>query len=268
MLKQMNWIQACEQLQRQAYVLATVIGTAGSTPRCAGTKMVICAEHTYDSIGGGHLEFAVIQRARELLLSSEPQQLLEHFALGAHLAQCCGGATTVLLESFPITDLALTVFGAGHVAQALMKILPDLPLRVTWVDQRDLFPEVSARITTQVVDDPLDALPQKPIADVNPAYLVMTHDHQLDYALTEAILNLPHRWLGLIGSATKAKRFKHRLQAYDLQTLHCPVGLAAVPGKQPMEVAVSIAAELIGLYAKPSVKRAGVSWPQVKALIT
>ena len=53
-----RWGEMIAQLQRtsEAYVLVTVIGTRGSTPRETGSKMVVTAENSYDTIGGGHLE--------------------------------------------------------------------------------------------------------------------------------------------------------------------------------------------------------------------
>jgi xanthine dehydrogenase accessory factor len=57
--------------------------------------------------------------------------------------------------------------------------------------------------------------------------------------------------------------------------MSCPIGLSAVSGKKPMEIAVSIAAEIISLYqnveqqSKPAVKLVdnGVHWRELKQLI-
>ena len=60
-----NWNSAAYQLskQGQAYVLVTLVGVSGSTPRNSGTKMVISKADIYDTIGGGHLEHKVIKLA-------------------------------------------------------------------------------------------------------------------------------------------------------------------------------------------------------------
>ena len=54
----LNWNSAAYQLSKQgkAYVLVTLVGVSGSTPRNSGTKMVISKDETFDTIGGGHLE--------------------------------------------------------------------------------------------------------------------------------------------------------------------------------------------------------------------
>ena len=104
--------------------------------------------------------------------------------------------------------------------------------------------------------------------------LVMTHDHSLDFDLVRATLDayvkigidsdvdtdisidnsmlasLPY--LGCISSATKAKRFRDRLLQRDyseqiVDKLTMPIGLNT-GGKEPMAVAISIAAQVMQLY--------------------
>ena len=64
-----NWHEGIAECQapNEGYVLVTVVGTAGSTPREPGSKMVVTASQSIDTIGGGHLEFDAIARAREFL---------------------------------------------------------------------------------------------------------------------------------------------------------------------------------------------------------
>ena len=65
----MDWLSAVEQLRRDGLpgVLVTVIKVRGHAPRDAGAKMVVGADHTWGSVGGGNLEEAAVQRARELI---------------------------------------------------------------------------------------------------------------------------------------------------------------------------------------------------------
>lgn len=283
MINRLSWTKACEQLAErgEAYVLVTVIADSGSTPRAAGTKMVIGGDQCYDTIGGGHLEFKVIERARSLLLQPQPQQLIEHFPLAASLGQCCGGSATVLLESFTETGLKLLLFGAGHVSRALVDILAGLPIRVSWIDNREeLTPALLSDNTSYCYnDDPVHVVQTMTAGST---VLIMTHNHHLDYQLVEAALQHDHcRWLGVIGSNTKAQRFRQRLQNRgfsnsDIARMHCPVGVPQVSGKRPMEVAVSIAAQLIALYqtapssgsqSSNSDNKRQLSWRQIKQLL-
>lgn len=278
-----NWAEALADLQRrgEAYVLVTLIGTRGSTPRESGTKMVVVAEHSFDTIGGGHLEFKAIARARELLCGDQDGQHLEQYALGASLGQCCGGQVSILFEHFAARGQRLLVFGAGHVAKALLPILAELPFRIRWIDSREeQFPaELPEGVEISVNDDPLSELEQAPPES---RVLVLTHNHQLDYELTEAALRRGDvAYLGVIGSETKARRFRQRLEhrgftPVQIEQFICPVGLAEVSGKRPMEVAVSISAQLIARYSAATANgssqnhagKKGVDWRQLKTLLS
>lgn len=277
-LNQGHWASAASTLEEQGqpYVVITLIGARGSTPRENGTKMVVSIDQHSDiqcfgTIGGGHLEYQAIARAGEILSQAEPQQILEHFPLGAKLGQCCGGAVSVLFESFVPHPVKIMVFGAGHVGKALIKVLGELPCHVSWVDARpELFDtDLPSNVTAVSELDPVDAIQKMP---PNSYYLVMTHNHGLDFELCSSILKRGDaRYLGLIGSETKWQRFQLRFQrrGYDptlYDTIRCPVGLSQIPGKLPMELAVSIAGELISEYQTqhpPRETRRGLNWQEL-----
>ena len=269
------WQQAVAKCQKEAepFSLVTVVGTTGSTPREGGSKMVVTRDATFDSIGGGKLELLATQKARELLLIDKNIQQIHHFPLAAKANQCCGGSVTVLIEVFPRTAVELVLFGAGHVAKALVSIASELDCHISWVDNReDLFPqEIPLAVDKISIEKPEDYVSRIPEG----AYVVIvTHDHALDYRLTKEILhNDDFAYLGLIGSATKAKRFRKHLRhdGFDNQSidkLNCPIGLMELGGKLPMEVAVSIAAQILSkVPATETSKRRGLSWQEVKEVI-
>ncbi len=278
-MSQLNWSEAIQACQKKgdAYVIATVLGCSGSTPREPGSKMVITDQQTYDTIGGGQLEFAVTQKARELLIKGDSAQIVQHFPLAAGLAQCCGGSTTVLLEVMAACPFRVAVFGAGHVAKALMSILQGLPCKVLWVDSRaDQFAAQAltgeGNISTLVTDQPVDV-----VADLAPDsdLLILTHNHQLDFELCQAALKHGKlRHIGMIGSKTKAERFRKRLVQREftqeqIDRLVSPVGLSEVPGKLPMEVAVSIAGQLIAIEHQNRERpvRRGLGWKELKSTL-
>lgn len=255
-----NWISALARLQadRIPSVLVTVIDEQGSTPRDSGSKMVVTADRQFCTIGGGHLEFQCTKIAREMLDEPRPCCRTEHFSLGARLGQCCGGMATVLLEPVIVALPHIALFGAGHVGQALVRILADLPCHISWVDSRaDRFPPNVENRVKIIIDDPLDALDTVPAESY---FIVMTHDHQLDFKLIEQILKRDkYQYCGLIGSATKRRRFDYRLGERGigpaaLARLRCPIGLEEVKGKLPAEIAVAIAGEIIGLYNRRETK--------------
>ena len=250
-----NWISALADLQDQGEpcVLVTIIEELGSTPRNAGSKMVVSARHSFDTIGGGHLEFKAMQIARELLASGRQDTHLERFSLGASLGQCCGGATVLLFEPMGQVQAHIAVFGAGHVGRALVPLLASLPCRISWIDSREQeFPTQIPRGVRKIVsEEPVEEIDNLPTG----CYcIVMTHNHPLDLELSAAILKRnDFAYFGLIGSKTKRVKFEHRLRdrgvdSSVLQRMRCPMGLAEVKGKLPVEIAISIAGEIIATY--------------------
>lgn len=259
-------LSACEQ-QGCGYVIITLIASAGSVPRDAGTKMLVTGDAQYDTIGGGHLEFQAINTARELLAKGLPCQQVVSMPLASKLGQCCGGAVKVLFEVMVCHQQHIAIFGAGHVASALLPILAQLPLQIRWIDNRaDLFNEhkTAQHINTSqmqialqydnvkaiINDDPCEEMARLP----NGAWaVILTHNHQLDYRLIEASLAHEHLpFIGMIGSKNKAKRFFTRLEhrgysPASISKITSPIGDLRIPGKRPIEVAVSISAQLIRL---------------------
>ena len=250
----MNWQQAINACHGDAapFAVATVLGTTGSTPRGANAKMVVTSEAIFGSIGGGRLELLVTLQARKMLASRVPSQKIDHFPLATKAGQCCGGSVTVLIESFPETAMRLAVFGAGHVGGALVQIMAQCDARIDWIDSRlELFPdEVAGNVNTICLSDPMDHI--QSLWDTHRC-IVVTHDHALDYRLVYTLLTETDiDYVGLIGSETKAKRFYNRLEkdgvsSAEQRRCRCPIGLPEVGGKLPMEIAVSIAAEVLSL---------------------
>jgi xanthine dehydrogenase accessory factor len=249
-----GWLRALNALGETGTdaVLVTLVEVKGSTPREAGAKMVVTRDKIYDTVGGGHLEFKAIELSRALLRQSPLQDApaIHRFPLGPSLGQCCGGEATLLLEPIQPPAFHVALFGAGHVGTALMKLLGDLPCRVTWIDPREaMFPEtVPGNVAINVSDAPEDEVAMLPPGSF---VLVMTHSHPLDQRILEAALKRDDfRYVGLIGSATKRARFLSRLRARglgaaELARLTCPIGIEGAGGKHPAEIAIAVAAQLL-----------------------
>lgn len=266
----MNWREALNALHArgEAGVLVTVAAARGHTPREAGAKMLVSAEHTWDSVGGGNLEATAVDRARALLATgaTAPDLLtlrLTDRAANDHGRQCCGGEVTLLLEPMQAARAHVAVFGVGHVGLELVRILSRLPLHLHLVDSRaaQLTPErlsvlSDAAATLHVHHSPI---PEMTLHDL-PAgthLIVMTHDHAEDAALIDAALRRSDLgFIGLIGSSAKWTRFQAQLR--DLG--HPPAALARVttpiglPGlirgpqrKHPAVIALAVAAQLLPL---------------------
>jgi xanthine dehydrogenase accessory factor len=224
--------------------------TRGSAPRAAGTRMFVDAHAVRGTIGGGNLEYTALKIAREMLLSGETRRE-RRFALGDSLGQCCGGSVTLIFESKPAVAVEeegfpVILFGAGHVGKEVARILERLPCRLTWIDPRpDMFPAaVGANVKISIEEEPAWMADEAPPGAL---YLVMTHSHALDLEIVERVLRRNDAaFVGLIGSDTKAAKFRARLRQRGVATekLTCPIGVLKA-GKHPAEVAVSVVAQLL-----------------------
>jgi xanthine dehydrogenase accessory factor len=275
-----TWFDALHQCQQQgkSYVLITLLATAGSTPRNGGTKMLVCDDSEFDTIGGGHLEFEVIKQARQLLADNSTTQKVEHYPLSSKLGQCCGGATNVLFEVFTGHTQHIAIYGAGHVSKALVPILAQLPLQISWIDNRqDMLDDIAKKTLPNNVKLVSSEYPAETIANLprKSWVMIMTHNHQLDFEIVEAALMREDiSFVGMIGSDTKARRFRTRLahrdfKQQDIHRLVSPVGVLDIPGKRPIEVAVSMAAQLIQLLEpeKATQSQKKQAWRDNKQLV-
>ena len=124
------------------------------------------------------------------------------------------GRVIIGRRSTPVPEygpMHIVLFGAGHVGHALITLLGMLPCVVQWVDERDeLFPdEVPANVQIEATDTPAAIVDEAPAGAY---FIVMTHNHALDFELTERIMRRrDFAWFGLIGSKTKRVKFERRL---------------------------------------------------------
>ncbi len=251
-------------------VLVAVTAARGSVPRGDGTRMLVSAEAVLGTIGGGHLELQAIESARALIRSGGDAHT-QPVALGPSLGQCCGGALDLRYTPLRDVDVAgwarrpprftLQLYGAGHVGRAIVKLLADIDCRVQWIDEREAeFPPgpLPSHIERLCVE-PVEA----EVAQAAPGscFLVLTHSHDLDLAITQAILARgDFAWFGLIGSATKRARFEARLRQRGvseplLARMACPIGLPGIAGKEPAVIALAVVAQLLALPLQGGVAR-------------
>lgn len=245
-----SWLEKARNLEQSTtdFVLITILDAHGSTPRKEGTKMIICVNEQYGSIGGGKLEWEASKLAAQMLEKKQKQKI-QTYHLSASLGQCCGGKVSLHLEGFFFEKNSVVIFGAGHIAQALVPILQLLNYKLIIVDNRENFlaklSEKTQKIYCQYPQDEVENFSS------DSCYLIMTHEHNLDFAIAEQILKKKKfYYLGIVGSQKKSLRFqKLFLQKGYTQKLvkqiHCPIGLDLGKIQKPSEIAISIAAQLI-----------------------
>lgn len=272
-----EWLNAGEPT-----VLVEVTEALGSAPREAGTRMLVSASRCAGTIGGGHLELKAIDRARRMLASRDFAPQTAHYPLGPALGQCCGGAVTLAFAPFDARALAawpkdaprfhLQLYGAGHVGRAIVQALAPLHVSVDWIDERDeefppdaTLPAHTRKVCVDAIEGEVAAAPRGAF------YLVLTHRHDLDLRISEAILARgDFGYFGLIGSKTKRARFIHRfeqrgLSADAVSRMTCPIGVPGIEGKEPEVIAAAVVAQLLqaassaGVQATAMARSAGTS---------
>ena len=151
---------------------------------------------------------------------------------------------------------ALWIAGSGHIAQAVAPLALQLDFAVTIFDDRpelanhDFFPkEVSIRTGHW------GELCEAPFPDVPTFGLIVTRGHKHDALVLETWIHRPFQFLGMIGSARKARTIaehfvkKKIATAEEVARVACPVGLK-IRSQSVMEIAVDIIAQYIDKRAE------------------
>lgn len=250
------------------FVCVTLVQAVGSTPQDAGSKMLVTAEGlVMGTVGGGKVEHKAIQHAQEMLKGGRmqdagwgaenpspphpPSCLLLEWNLKRDVGMTCGGTVKLFFETYNHSDWRVVVFGAGHVASAVVQCLGQLDCHVTCIDPRsewlDRIPS-AARLRKVRADDPRQYVADLP----NDAFVVcMTMGHATDRPILQAIFEQGRTFpfLGVIGSKSKRAVLLKELKAAGIpperaESFHCPIGLE-LGTNQPGEIAISVVAQLI-----------------------
>lgn len=223
----------------------------GSAPQESGAKM-LCDEAglIHGTVGGGKVEAKALQTAADLLRRKQANTYFE-WHLERDVGMTCGGRVKLYFETYGVSEWHIAVFGAGHVAQALIAALVSLNCRVSCADSRQEW---------------LDSLPVLPklrkIRSDTPAteiknlgedtfVLMMTQGHVTDFPVLLECLRREKKfpYVGVIGSKSKRAVLIKDLVAAGVdpalaENFHCPIGLK-LGNSEPAEIAISIVAQLI-----------------------
>ncbi|HEY0794046.1 MAG TPA: XdhC family protein [Chthoniobacterales bacterium] len=256
-----EWVQALRHAVEagRACALATVASTRGSVPRRSGTKMLVFADGpAIGTVGGGKFESLVIEDARETLRTGETVLRTYPLHEGSvdSFGAICGGEATVLIE--PQTPPpALFIFGAGHCAQALGQLAKACGFRVTAVEDRPEYLRAFGPGDAQLLTEPNRAFIDRQVFRPQDAVVLVNRNYLMDQETLHALLTHETEalgYLGMIGSRRKVRRVYDELSrrgipAEKLHRVHAPIGLA-IGADSPMEIAVSIVAEMLAVLRR------------------
>jgi xanthine dehydrogenase accessory factor len=236
----------------QPFVRAVVVRSVGSVPGKVGATMIVRADGTtLGTVGGARLEEEVKAHAAQALERRAGDLL--HFDLAGWkpggLPSLCGGSVDVALEYVPARPNVL-LWGGGHVAQAIARLLPSLEFDHSVADDR---PEYVERRLFPAADRREVVAPGQLFDAFAPSSF--THLYLLGYdaakdleVLDEAIRRFPNV-IGLIASASKREHLFATLRERGvtreaLARVRSPVGLA-IGAETPAEIAVSVVGEIV-----------------------
>lgn len=234
------------QKEKTAAVLCIIIESTGSTPRKAGSKMLVFPNgNIKGTVGGGSIEHTIIEEAMELMHSHQVKT--KEYHLGNDLGMQCGGHTTVYFESLNAAP-RLFIFGAGHIGRELSEMALPFGFDVTLVDNREDLEKKDWGKADFILKDFKEACLS---IDFRPDdfVIVTTYKHLYDEEIVAYILNQPHAYLGMMASKRKAalaqkKWLEMGLSKSAIDQVYAPVGLD-IQCETPREIALSIMAQIV-----------------------
>ncbi len=164
----------------------------------------------------------------------------------------------------------LYICGGGHVAGALLRIAKMAGFRVTILEDRPEYEEISKNAgADDVIIGSFEEITAQVPADGSSYIAIMTKGHRHDRECLAAVLGKPFAYIGMIGSRRKNQMLYDALLEEGftqemIDAVHAPIGLS-IHAETPVEIAVSILAEIIAVK-NGETKSEGFSRPLMKAL--
>ncbi|MFN4152280.1 MAG: XdhC family protein, partial [Candidatus Sericytochromatia bacterium] len=221
-------------------------------PQDQGAKMIVTNQGLYfGTVGGGKVEKKSIETAIDLINNkSNNKNLFVQWNLNKDVGMTCGGTVKLFFEVFNYNNWDIIIFGAGHVANALINILINLDCQITCIDPREEWlnklpkSEKLNLIQLNEMKNYVKDIPEKAFV------ILMTMGHTTDKPiLLEILKNRSFPYIGVIGSKAKAnilfKDIKEEgLPESSKNLFYCPIGLD-IGTNNVHEIAISITAQII-----------------------
>jgi len=272
-----------ERLADAPVVLASVIGTRGATPRKHGSRMLIGAQWSEYSVGGGMAESRVIAAARDLFnAAAETHEVQVDLGGGPASAGVCGGQMRIALRRWsgavdrqraediarrlssgePATlpaawigadsdetalpDPRLLIVGGGHCAAALCDLAAFLAFDLWVHDTRgDCLQSPSFACATRLSGG-FDALLEACKTRRELLVVLLNRDFASDVASLRVLDGQAMSFIGMMGSRKRIHEVRAALPGHEalFARLQAPVGLE-IGAHTPHEIAVSLLAQLV-----------------------
>ena len=237
----------------KSFCIITVVDSVGATPRKAGARAVVKADGSSEgTVGGGAIEVTAFKKALDIIKSGVPflkEYQLDQLEEGSMV---CGGSMTLYFE--PVLPLRrLTIFGGGHVGQALSRVASEAGWQITIVDERNgIFDTNDFPDGARLVNESYLDYCKKQEFDENDWLVIVTPQHRDDESILGNVARVPAKYIGLMGSPKKIKEVMTNLkdkgiEAEYLNRVRAPIGLN-IGTETPGEIAVSIVSEMLSVH--------------------
>lgn len=238
-------------INKQQLWIVTVTHNSGSIPGKTGMKMLVNKQgEIKGTIGGGVLEHWVIQR---ILQERPTEAVLWEYELNEEFenqtGMICGGSLMFLVEPL-IQGEQLFIYGAGHCAMSLSELASKCGFLVTVIDDRAEWANKEKHpFAFNIINCDFDKILDYIKSGAKDYHIIMTHGHRNDEKILKILIDQNLFFLGMLGSKQKVKitfdnLIKQGISDKLLNKIHAPVGIP-IGSHEPMEIAVSIMAELI-----------------------
>lgn len=238
-------------LSNSPFVMVTLVDVVGSSPQDVGGKMLVTKDGLQGgTVGGGKLEFKAINEAKTLLENGQLKTSFVTWNLKQDVGMTCGGIVKLYFETYHTKTWKIAVFGAGHVANALIPLLLSLECQIRCLDTRPVWLDKLPKSPKLLLTHSQDMASEVKHIDPDTFVLLMTMGHSTDLPiLLEILKTRQFPYLGVIGSKAKAARIKKDIEEVGLpaackEAFYCPIGLD-IGNNHPQEIAISVAAQLI-----------------------
>lgn len=238
----------------------TIVETTGSTPRKAGSKMLVNQNgECSGTIGGGAMEHYCIDVAKKIINTRESKLIKLRFDGDSlidpdkpDVNMSCGGSASIFIEIVsPHPGYEIVMFGAGHIGEKLGLIceLFGIPYRV-YDDREDFvsterFPNAAGLVKADFsnISDNIKLYD-------NSYCVIMTYGHGHDEECLEQLVKIKDiPYIGMIGSKNKVIEIFDNLKRKNVSIddrVYSPVGLK-LGSELPAEIALSIISEIVML---------------------
>lgn len=223
--------------------LITLTRSSGSTPRKEGTLMGVWNEDFIGTIGGGLVEYRVINDARKAIKNNQNIDFKYDLTKEAELGMSCGGTVEGYIKVINPKN-RIVIVGAGHIGQKLYNLLDGSDFEKIILDDREEYKNHFSDILIGDYEKLIDSLPE----NENTYFIIVTKGHVTDQKSLEAALKKKSRYIGMVGSRKKVIEIKKSIAEKGIelqeQKLYSPIGLKVSDGS-PFEIAIEIMAEIL-----------------------